>query len=65
MNKLLLSLLLFTTLLASGCGDNKIREMRGAFIEGCKNGGLSKDICKCIFSKYEATYIDSGIDKAT
>ena len=40
----------------AGCGDGRIRELRSSFVDVCYSGGLKKEICKCIFSKYEENY---------
>lgn len=44
------------TLLITGCGDSRIRELRAEFIDGCKSQGAKRDVCACIFDKIEDTY---------
>lgn len=50
-------LTLFSIVLLSACGDTKINELRGEFIEGCKSSKiLGSSECKCIFKKYQEKY---------
>jgi hypothetical protein len=53
--------LLIMPMLLSGCGDSRIRELRGAFIESCEHSGPSKEVCKCIFAKYEKVYTNDQL----
>lgn len=39
----------------AGCGDSRIRELRGQFIEGCKTNA-PRNVCACIFEKIESNY---------
>lgn len=50
--------ILITSCLVSliSCGDSKINELRGEFIEGCRSGGASRDVCSCTFEKIEGNY---------
>lgn len=48
--------IIMSTLVFSGCGDSKIREIRGKFIDGCKSGGVKKDVCVCLFDKMQDKY---------
>lgn len=54
--KLIHTFITFCLFLIIGCGDSKIREMRGEFIEGCRHGGASRDVCSCTFEKIEDNY---------
>lgn len=57
MNKQAKFLLVFIfMILAVGCGDSDVRELRGEFIDSCKTLGLKRDICSCIFEKVEDNY---------
>lgn len=56
-------LILITSCLISlvSCGDSKINEIRGEFIEGCRNGGASRDVCSCTFEKIKDNYTKEQI----
>ena len=60
-----LSLLFITAfsiaVLVSACGDSEMNELRSGFIDGCKSGGGSKDVCSCIFDKTEKKYTKSQL----
>lgn len=45
-----------TAIMLTGCGDSRVREVRGEFIEGCTSGGTKRDVCACIFKKIEGQY---------
>lgn len=40
---------------AAGCSDPN-KEVRGQFLSGCVQGGVSKSVCFCTFQKLEEKY---------
>jgi hypothetical protein len=61
MKKNLILPFFFILLVITGCGNSKIRELRAEFIEGCKHGGASRDVCSCVFDKMENNYSEDQL----
>lgn len=47
-------------LILAGCGDSKVREFRGEFIEGCmstsEKTSAKRAMCNCVFDKMQDRY---------
>lgn len=46
----------------AGCSDAN-KEVRGQFLAGCVQGGVSKSICSCAFEKLEEKYTPDELKK--
>lgn len=55
-------IILGTLVTLAGCSDEN-KEIRGEFLAGCVQRGVSKSICSCSFEKLEEKYSPAELKK--
>lgn len=60
MRKTVATLFFLTFVIVSGCSDENTK-IKGQFVEGCVQSGVSKSICTCTFGKLENKYSLAGL----